>query len=413
MDGDQFAKPIHPRQREMAILDEQWAGCLGVADKNSREMSDFFPKCRVSKVEGESNFGDLATGWTLQPTKKLGQSLRFVFTHLGQRPQKNRASVSLSPGDFYNKAGLYGHKTCSESSSELGSSGSGTTPPNPDYNSAAASRSNTASTASWGLSRWYVTPGKRPANRHDAEPRAPVDTGPANIQLHESELKCGYNNFCQYLELDSAGPPFPSRADGTLLQGSQLNIYLMQGGSRHLIPDAATLTALGYTQADVENVACRLKRYSSWAPVPEGGKIVTPQFPITATQFDSLSRCGGHMNTTVTILSDGTLNAVTRTWEDTDLRGFEGAVAAVVLDQKPESTLGVPVRRSSVSTESGLVLRTGPTIGTTTCRQTCCPLSGTLRLSSSETKTTCSTTFLDGSPVWQLLPHTCPRSRQP
>lgn len=39
------------------------------------------------------------------------------------------------------------------------------------------------------------------------------------------------------------------------------------------------------------------------------------------------------MNTNVTIFSDGLLNAVTRTWEDTDLRGFEGAVAVTVLDQ--------------------------------------------------------------------------------
>jgi hypothetical protein len=32
MDVDQYAKPIYPWQGEMAILDEEWAGCLGVAD---------------------------------------------------------------------------------------------------------------------------------------------------------------------------------------------------------------------------------------------------------------------------------------------------------------------------------------------------------------------------------------------
>jgi hypothetical protein len=32
MDVDRYAKPIYPWQGEMAILDEEWAGCLGVAD---------------------------------------------------------------------------------------------------------------------------------------------------------------------------------------------------------------------------------------------------------------------------------------------------------------------------------------------------------------------------------------------
>ena len=32
MNVDQYAKPIYPWQGEMALLDEEWAGCLGVAD---------------------------------------------------------------------------------------------------------------------------------------------------------------------------------------------------------------------------------------------------------------------------------------------------------------------------------------------------------------------------------------------
>jgi hypothetical protein len=32
MDVDTFAKPIYPWQGEAAVLDEEWAGCLGVAD---------------------------------------------------------------------------------------------------------------------------------------------------------------------------------------------------------------------------------------------------------------------------------------------------------------------------------------------------------------------------------------------
>lgn len=131
-----------------------------------------------------------------------------------------------------------------------------------------------------------------------------------------------------------AGPQFPSRADGTLLQGSQPNVYVMQNGQRHWIPDPATFSALGYSWSDIQVVAdADLNVIPLGAQVPEGGKVVTPQFPISASRFDSLSGCGGHMNTNVTIFSDGLLNAVTRTWEDTDLRGFEGAVAVTVLDQ--------------------------------------------------------------------------------
>jgi hypothetical protein len=39
------------------------------------------------------------------------------------------------------------------------------------------------------------------------------------------------------------------------------------------------------------------------------------------------------MHTDVTIYTSGLLDAVTRTWEVTDLRGFRGAVAVAVLDQ--------------------------------------------------------------------------------
>jgi hypothetical protein len=55
-------------------------------------------------------------------------------------------------------------------------------------------------------------------------------------------------------------------------------------------------------------------------------------FPVTASQFDNLSGCGGQMTTSVTILSSGALNAVTHTHEMTMFRGFNGAVAVLLLD---------------------------------------------------------------------------------
>ena len=51
------------------------------------------------------------------------------------------------------------------------------------------------------------------------------------------------------------GPPFPSRADGTLLQGSGSEVYVMGNGDRHWIPDPATFDALGYKWSNVQPVA--------------------------------------------------------------------------------------------------------------------------------------------------------------
>lgn len=51
------------------------------------------------------------------------------------------------------------------------------------------------------------------------------------------------------------GPPYPSRADGTLLKASGPKIYVMQGGKRHWIPDPATFNASGYQWSAVVQVA--------------------------------------------------------------------------------------------------------------------------------------------------------------
>ena len=67
----------------------------------------------------------------------------------------------------------------------------------------------------------------------------------------------------------------------------------------------------------------------SW---PVAGNLV-PKFPITASQDDNFPGSGGFMHSDVTVYASGLLNAVTHTWEVTDLRGFKGVVAAAVLDQ--------------------------------------------------------------------------------
>jgi hypothetical protein len=65
-----------------------------------------------------------------------------------------------------------------------------------------------------------------------------------------------------------AGPPYPSRTDGTLLQGSGPQTYKMEGCQRHLIPDAATFNAQGVNPSAVVHVAD-----ADLSAIPEGPNI--------------------------------------------------------------------------------------------------------------------------------------------
>jgi len=68
------------------------------------------------------------------------------------------------------------------------------------------------------------------------------------------------------------------------------------------------------------------------APIPEGGGTA-PVFPITASRDDQFPGSGGYMHTDATVYASGEMQAVTHTWEVTDLRGFRGAVAVALLDR--------------------------------------------------------------------------------
>jgi hypothetical protein len=139
----------------------------------------------------------------------------------------------------------------------------------------------------------------------------------------------------------AVGPPFPSRADGTLLRGSDQKIYVMLGGQRHWVPDPDTFNARGYNWG-----AVRQTEDDDLNAIPLGTALPTadsvhPRFPIIVSQEDSFAGSGGHMHTDVNISSSGALGAVTRTWEDTHLRGFRGAVAVAVWDQNMTAKLWV------------------------------------------------------------------------
>jgi hypothetical protein len=81
---------------------------------------------------------------------------------------------------------------------------------------------------------------------------------------------------------------------------------------------------------------------------PAGGGAVVPKFPIQMSQDDNFPGSGGYMHTDVTIYSSGLLNAVTHTWEVTDLRGFKGAVAVALLDQNKAKLWVSPTQQYGV-----------------------------------------------------------------
>jgi hypothetical protein len=144
-----------------------------------------------------------------------------------------------------------------------------------------------------------------------------------------------------------AGPPLPSRSDGTLLKGSTDPVYVMQNGQRHWIPDAITFNLMGYSWTAIQVVADNdLNAIPLGTQVP--AEAVRPSFPITGSRDDNFPGSGGFMHTDVTVYADGTLNAATHTWEVTDLRGFRGAVAVVLLDQNQANPWVTPTQHFGV-----------------------------------------------------------------
>jgi hypothetical protein len=144
-----------------------------------------------------------------------------------------------------------------------------------------------------------------------------------------------------------AGPPLPSRSDGTLLKGSTDPVYVMQNGQRHWIPDPTTFNLMGYSWSAIQVVADNdLNAIPLGAEVPP--EAIRPSFPITASRDDNFPGSGGFMHTDVTVYADGTLNAVTHTWEVTDLRGFRGAVAVTLLDQNQANPWVTPTQHFGV-----------------------------------------------------------------
>jgi hypothetical protein len=89
----------------------------------------------------------------------------------------------------------------------------------------------------------------------------------------------------------TSGPPYPSRADGTLLQGSGPKVYVMTSGQRHWIPDPATFNASGYQWSAIKRVAD-----ADLTAIPEGVAVVesavTALNATSAQLAETLARLG-------------------------------------------------------------------------------------------------------------------------
>ena len=85
------------------------------------------------------------------------------------------------------------------------------------------------------------------------------------------------------------GAPYPSRADGTLLQGSGPQVYVMTTCQRHWIPDPDTFNALGYNWSAIQRVAdTDLTAIPVGAQLPS--KVQQPTIPNLAPQLAQLQQ---------------------------------------------------------------------------------------------------------------------------
>ena len=82
-----------------------------------------------------------------------------------------------------------------------------------------------------------------------------------------------------------SGPPYPSWTDGTLLQGSGPQVYVMQSSQRHWIPDPATFTALGYQWSAIKHIAD-----ADLTAIPEGAAMAEAAAPAANPAFDQITQ---------------------------------------------------------------------------------------------------------------------------
>jgi hypothetical protein len=115
--------------------------------------------------------------------------------------------------------------------------------------------------------------------------------------------------------------------EATLVKGSGPNVYVIEVGQRHRIPDPTTFVGRGYRWDDVITLSDReLKAIPLGAPLP-------PLLVPCAEKRDSLGN-EHFMATGALLLPDvGQLVAVTQAWTWNFWAGFTGGVLALLVDE--------------------------------------------------------------------------------
>jgi hypothetical protein len=114
--------------------------------------------------------------------------------------------------------------------------------------------------------------------------------------------------------------------DGTVVQGSGSDIYVIEAGRRRRIPDPPTFIARGYSWNDITHIADHaLKTLPLGEPLPS---LMIPY----ATKQDSLGN-DQHMATFVTLSSaTNRIEVVTQMWTHNFWIGFTGGVIVLLVD---------------------------------------------------------------------------------
>lgn len=125
-----------------------------------------------------------------------------------------------------------------------------------------------------------------------------------------------------------AGRAYPSRTNGTLLQGSSPAVYVMDNCQRRWIPDAATFDADGYKWSDIQHIAD-----ADLQAIPQGAPLPKVQDILTANRYQQVGQ-NFYMRTQVRVVKhSGQINATTHTWDENAFWGFTGGVQIWLLDK--------------------------------------------------------------------------------
>ena len=111
-----------------------------------------------------------------------------------------------------------------------------------------------------------------------------------------------------------SGPPYPSRTDGTLLQGSGPQVYVMQSAQRHWIPDPATFTASGYQWSAIDHIAD-----ADLTAIPEG-------VAVAESAVAALTSTAAQLAATLAQVGSQPANAETMTALQADVTQYNAAV---------------------------------------------------------------------------------------